>query len=181
MLRQCHVQHLRPCGTPHLHRLIYRFPGKLDVLQSTPYAEALDAFIRSLTERSIRARFHGPALCDPEQRRTWIAKFIDGINDGHILACFAQQGPDVIGIAEAYRLAEINTAEFSLLISDAYQGRGIGGRLLQHLEAGGRLEGIDMFMATIDDERDANEPVRRLLTAHGYRHSCADAVWAKRL
>lgn len=94
------------------------------------------------------------------------------------MACLAQEGRDVVGIAEAYRLAEDNAAEVSLLVGDALQGKGVGSRMLRHLEEKGRQAGIDILMASIDD---MNVPAQRMMTANGYRYRHADAVWAKTL
>jgi acetyltransferase len=56
-------------------------------------------------------------------------------------------------------------AEFSLLVADQWQGRGVGSRLLEHLIEVARREGITRIYA---DVSEANLRMRRLCARLGF-------------
>ena len=62
------------------------------------------------------------------------------------MALVAVHEGDIVGVGR-YDVTEGRTAEVAFLVEDAYQGRGIGSLLLQHLTAYARLRGIERFEA----------------------------------
>ena len=55
----------------------------------------------------------------------------------------------IAGIARLIRLHNSNTAEFSLIVADDYQGHGLGTEMIRRLIEVGREEGLDRIVAEI--------------------------------
>ena len=55
----------------------------------------------------------------------------------------------VIGIGRYDRLQDGRTAEVAFNISDAYQGKGVGSVLLEHLAAVAQEHGVTKFVADV--------------------------------
>ncbi len=55
----------------------------------------------------------------------------------------------IAGIARLIRLNNSNTAEFSLIIADDYQGHGLGTEMVRRLIEVGQQEGVDLMVAEI--------------------------------
>ena len=73
--------------------------------------------------------------------------------------------PEVLGIARLIKLRGTKDAEFSLLISDRQQRRGLGTELLRRLIEVGREEKLERIVAEILPD---NSGMRRLCTALGF-------------
>jgi RimJ/RimL family protein N-acetyltransferase len=59
-----------------------------------------------------------------------------------------------------------DTAEFAIVIGDAFQGRRLGTLLARELAAAARAVGIRRFAATMLGENDAIRRLMRTITAH---------------
>lgn len=75
------------------------------------------------------------------------------------LAIVALIGDEVVGVARYDRTAD-GLAEVAVVVEDAWQGRGIGSRLLWRISAAARARGIEAFEAEVLGE---NRPMMGLL------------------
>ncbi len=117
-------------------------------------ADALLAFFRSLSERSLYLRFHGYAgldarLVEPLLEPDWVER-------GALLGALADtDGEQVVAVANYVRLRDPAVAEAAFAVADAHQRRGIGTRLLERLAARASEVGIERFVAEVlADNRD---------------------------
>ncbi|HZR94236.1 MAG TPA: GNAT family N-acetyltransferase [Gaiellaceae bacterium] len=107
-------------------------------------APALLDFFSGLSERSRYLRFHGfpalgPALVEPVLDPDWDER-------GALLGTL---GDGVVALANYARLRDRRAAEVAFTVDDAYQGRGIGTRLLEQLAAAAAEVGIEEFVAEV--------------------------------
>lgn len=75
------------------------------------------------------------------------------------LAMIAEVDDEVIGVAR-YDRVTADEAEVAVVVEDAWQGRGVGTRLLWRLSAAARERGLQAFVAEVQGE---NRPMMRLL------------------
>jgi acetyltransferase len=68
---------------------------------------------------------------------------------------------EILGVGRLTRLRDENEAEFAILISDKWQGHGLGTRLLELLVQIGRAEGLSGIMAHILPENSAMQHVAK--------------------
>src|ERR687891_2754308 len=111
-------------------------------------ADALLEFFGSLSERSLYLRFHGfpqfgPRLVEPLLEPDWEER-------GVLLGALAgEDGERLVGVASYMRLRDPALAEAAFTVADAYQGRGVGTRLLEQLAARAAEVGIERFVAEV--------------------------------
>jgi acetyltransferase len=120
--------------------------------------ERVQQFVRRLSARSRLERFFAPlAELSPKQ----LERITSG--SGLSLAALDEQG-SIVALAE-YACGDPGRAEIALVVADAWQGRGLGGRLLavllEHARQAGlsRLEGVT---------RTGNDAMRGLATKLGF-------------
>jgi len=112
--------------------------------------EAMTAFHETLSPRSVYRRFFSahPHLSSGELERFTHVDYADR------MAFVATAGPDIVAVGRYERLAGTDEAEVAFVVTDDYQGRGIGSRLLVHLAAAARSRGIARFHAqTLSENR----------------------------
>jgi RimJ/RimL family protein N-acetyltransferase len=118
-----------------------------------------EAFLR-LSDETRRLRFLVPK---PRLTSTELRYFTEVDRSSHValVAVLAEEPGAIIAVGRFVRLVEDPmTAEFAIVVGDAYQSRGLGTELAQRLSAEARLRGVRRFTATILSE---NVAVRRLL------------------
>ncbi len=71
--------------------------------------------------------------------------------------------PAVVGVGRLNKIPGTPDAEFAILLSDAYQGRGLGSGLLQELIGFGREAGVREIIGEIHPENQAMKAVCRKL------------------
>lgn len=76
------------------------------------------------------------------------------------LAIVALVGKEIVGVAR-YDVLRPGIAEVALVVEDAWQGRGIGSRLLWRISAAARRRGVEAFEAEVLGE---NRPMMGLLS-----------------
>jgi predicted N-acetyltransferase YhbS len=80
------------------------------------------------------------------------------------LAIVAQVDDEVVAVGRFDRITGTDEAEIAITVEDAWQGRGLGTRLLWRLSAAARERGIAAFVATVQGE---NRPMMGLLQVIG--------------
>ncbi|SDI32900.1 Acyl-CoA synthetase (NDP forming) [Arthrobacter subterraneus] len=108
-------------------------------------ADAVQAFHMRQSQNSIYLRFftYKSSLSEKELKR-----FTEVDHVGRV-AFVVTRGQDIIGIGRYDRLDNPDEAEVAFNVSDAYQGRGLGSILLEHLAAAARENGIRRFTAEV--------------------------------
>ncbi len=112
---------------------------------------AMSAFHESLSPRSVYRRFFfaHPHLSPGEVERFTTVDYVDR------MAFVVVDGRQIVGVGRYERLDGSDEAEVAFVVTDAYQRRGIGALLLDHLAGAARPHGISRFMAqTLSENRD---------------------------
>jgi GNAT superfamily N-acetyltransferase len=106
-------------------------------------ADGLRCFHSRLSHESIVLRFFGPhpRLSDPEVERF---THVDGVDRVALVAVLASE---IVAVARYDRPTGAEEAEVAFVVDDAYQGRGLGTILLQHLAETARAHGIRRLSA----------------------------------
>jgi len=113
--------------------------------------EAMTAFHDSLSPRSVYRRFFSahPRLSVGEVERFTHVDYVDR------MAFVVTDEDRIVAVGRYERLPETDEAEVAFVVTDAYQHRGIGSRLLVHLAEAARGNGIAQFHAqTLSENRD---------------------------
>src|SRR5262245_10424795 len=124
------------------------------------------AFAHGLSSETRYNRFLGagvrltPALLEKFTR-------IDFSRDMALIASTTIEGAETaIGVARYARLADGVTCEFAVTIADAWQGRGIGRRLLAMLVDSARGHGLQRLIGEV---LATNTPMLKLASSLGFR------------
>jgi len=123
-------------------------------------------FARKLSKETRYNRFLGGGVrLTPEMREKFTR--IDFSRDMALMATATIEGAETaIGVARYVRLADDVTCEFAITIADAWQGRGIGRKLLAMLVDAARGHGMRRI---IGDVLATNTPILRLAHSQGFR------------
>jgi GNAT superfamily N-acetyltransferase len=119
--------------------------GSVAVIRPATAADApsIQALVRGLTPTSRYSRFFsGVQELSPE----WLARFtrVDPRGDVSLLATVVRDGREtLVGMAQYAADPYPERCDFAVLVADAWQGRGIGKRLLRNLECVARAAGIE--------------------------------------
>lgn len=126
-------------------------------------AEGLVALHTRLSSETIYSRFFSPhpRLSEPELRRFVNVDHVDRM----ALVATGAEGA-IVAVARYDRHPGSDWAETAFLVEDAYQGRGIGTLLLEHLAAYARQQGIFRFVA---ETLLSNAAMRRVFRNAGFR------------
>ena len=140
------------------------YPSGLDVdeqlrdgshVQVRPIREsdgpAMTAFHETLSPRSVYRRFFfaHPRLSPGEVERFIHVDYVDR------MAYVVTDDERIVGVGRYERLVGTDQAEVAFVVTDAYQRRGIGPLLLDHLAEVARGHGIHRFVAqTLSENRD---------------------------
>lgn len=124
-------------------------------------------FHGTLSERSVYQRYFFPLKLEQRIAHERLARlcFIDYDREMALIAV----GPDpesgrrqIFGVGRLSKVPGLREAEFALLLSDRWQGQGIGTRLLEMLVQVGRDEGLERIFADIlRDNHDMQDLCRR--------------------
>lgn len=108
-------------------------------------ADAVQAFHMRQSQASIYLRFftYKSSLSAKELKRFTEVDHMERV------AFVVTRGEDIIGIGRYDRLDDPDAAEVAFNVSDAYQGKGLGSILLEHLAAAARENGIRRFTAEV--------------------------------
>jgi len=120
----------------------------------------ISAALARLSQETIRRRFLAakPTFSTSELR--YLTE-VDGHNHLALAAVLADDPEALVGVARCVRLPDAaDTAEFAIVVADAYQGRRLGTLLARELARAARAVGIRRFAATMLSD---NAAVRRLM------------------
>jgi len=120
----------------------------------------ISAALGRLSQETIRRRFLAakPTFSTSELR--YLTE-VDGHNHLALAAVLADDPEALVGVARCVRLPDApDTAEFAIVVADAFQGRRLGTLLARELAGAARAVGIRRFAATMLSD---NAAVRRLM------------------
>lgn len=128
--------------------------------------ELESAFVRGLSLETRHSRLLGGARAiTPEYIESLIR--VDYSRDMAIAATLPQGDKEVlIGVARYVRDREGRAAEFAIVVTDAWQGRGIGRRLIEKLTAVARSRGLERLYGNV---LAINQPMLGLMGRLGFR------------
>ena len=116
--------------------------------------DALVRFFRELSDRSLYLRFHGHLTVD--ERLVEPVVDPDWTDRGALLGSVVESDEErVVALANYVRLRDPLTAEVAFAVSDAYQARGIGTRLVEQLAARAASHGIERFVGEVMGDNSA--------------------------
>jgi len=162
---------IRPYPTEYLCRAILRDGTRIVIRPIRPDDEPLvSLFHRTLSEQSVRMRYMQAMKLDDRTAHQRLAR-ICFIDYGREIALVAERelpgdGREIVAVGRLSRdrLAG-EDAEFSLLVADPWQERGVGGELLGRLIEVGQREKISRIYA---DVLGANLRMQRLCSRLGF-------------
>ena len=126
---------------------------------------ALVRFFRGLSPESRHLRFHGGVNVD----EATVGPMLDP--DWKERGALSARSPvptgaeRVVALASYVRLRDPRTAEVAFAVDDAFQGRGVGTRLLERLAAHATSAGIERFVAEV---LPANRAMLRVFEDAGF-------------
>jgi len=123
--------------------------------------------LRRLSDQSVQRRFLTPKRSFSSTELRYLTE-IDAVDHVALIAMDPNDlAPGLIAVGRFVRLAEDpEAAEIAIVVSDDWQGRGLGSLLGGHLTHAARNRGIKRFTATMAAD---NRPAHRLmakLTSH---------------
>jgi acetyltransferase len=129
------------------------------------------AFHGTLSERSVYLRYLHPMTLTQRVAHERLARicFVDYDREMVLVAERRDPGTgtrEILAIGRLSRLPWRREAEFALLVSDPFQGHGLGTELLRRLVVFGRAEGLERIVGYISAE---NRPMLTLARALGFR------------
>lgn len=125
-------------------------------------ADAIVALHSRFSERTRYLRYFGPYPRIPARD---LARFVT-VDHRDREALVVSAGGQLVAVGRYERLgADADDAEVAFVVEDAYQGRGIGSVLLEHLAAAARDAGIRRFVAEVLPE---NGGMLRVFAEAGY-------------
>lgn len=117
----------------------------------------LTSSFEKLSSQSKYQRFFSPVERLSEKDLEYLTE-VDHVNHEALIAIDPDDG-DLVGVARYVRIEPPNRAEIAVIVSDHWQGRGLGNVLLEGLVARARAAGIDEFLAVV---LRSNEEARTL-------------------
>ena len=117
---------------------------------------AVEAWVAGLSEQTRYFRLHGAVSADAG---TLVAPLF--VPNPQRLVVLAWEDPKGVVVGGAQCVLTAGPAEFAMVVTDAWQRRGVGTRLLDALMARARLHGVRAFRGAV------------LASNHGMRTFCA--------
>lgn len=127
----------------------------------------LAAFHETLSERTVRMRYFSPLQLGTRIAHDRLMRVCFNDYDRELALVAELRAADgkraIVGVGRLSRVPGQNEAEFAALVSDAYQGKGIGSQLVAHLLEIAQKEKIGKVVADIlNENREMQHICRRL-------------------
>ena len=121
-------------------------------------------FHGTLSEETVHFRYFGAAKLEKRIAHERLTRICFNDYDREIALVAVRQNPDtkedeIIGTGRLIKAYNGSQAQFAILISDAFQGHGLGTYLLSRLVEIGRQEGVDRIIGHILPENHAMRSV----------------------
>jgi acetyltransferase len=126
---------------------------------------ALVRFHQTLSERTVYFRYLQMIHLNQRTAHERLTRmcFIDYDRE---MALVATRDSEIIAVGRMHKLHSSNEAEFAVVVSDAWQGKGLGSELLRRLLDIAREEGVERIVADIHTE---NMTMQRMCRSLGFR------------
>jgi GNAT superfamily N-acetyltransferase len=129
--------------------------------------DGLTAAVGRTSAQSLYRRFFG-AKRDFSDKEVAFFVNVDFISHVALVAVAEEGGQAVIAAGGRYIMQQPGTAEVAFVVTDQYQGQGIGAALLRHLAMIGRDAGLKEFTAEVLPE---NAPMLKVFEKSGLKSS----------
>ncbi|HET9870865.1 MAG TPA: GNAT family N-acetyltransferase, partial [bacterium] len=161
---------IRPYPVQYVKTVALKDGTKVTFRPIRPEDETLmHAFHQSLSERSVYMRYFEPLHFSERVAHERLIRicFIDYAREMALVADYqdASGKHEILGVGRLSPGRDPLEREFSLLVSDQWQNRGLGSALLSELAGIGRSEGLAAIQGHILPE---NQPMRRLCERLGF-------------
>jgi acetyltransferase len=126
-------------------------------------------FHESLSEQTVRLRYFYPMKLSARVDHDRLSRIVFNDYDREIaLVAEIHEGGEskIIGVGRLTKVFGTDEAEFAILVSDPYQGQGLGTELLSRLKDIGRQEGIKLIFGKILYE---NQNMQRVTDRLGFK------------
>ena len=126
-------------------------------------------FHANLSDRSVYMRYFGSLSLRTRVSHERLVRICFGDYDREIALVAergSSEGNEIIGVARLSRVHGTREAEVAVLVTDRYQGRGLGAELLRQAVRVARLEGITALSAQMMPD---NRPMQSLTKALGFK------------
>ena len=128
-------------------------------------------FHESLSEETVRFRYFATLRLEHRVAHERLTQMCFNDYDREIAMVATREAPEtkeeeILGIARLIKVHGVNEAEFAVLISDQWQGHGLGTHLLELLFDIGRKEGLDRIIGHVLPE---NHPMLKLCRKVGFK------------
>jgi acetyltransferase len=160
---------IRPYPTQYVESWTSKGGVPLTVRPIRPEDEPLMvAFHGTLSDRSVYLRYLHAMQLSQRVAHERLARicFIDYDRELALVAERRDPGndPEILGVGRLSKTAGGNAeAEFAILVSDSFQGQGLGTELLRRIIRWGRDEGLERIIGYISSENDAMQRIARKL------------------
>lgn len=126
---------------------------------------AIAEMLAELSQQTVERRYFRPGRLSPEAARRESDRLMRVSYDGAVLVAELCDGGAIVAVAElACRDDTPDAAEGAIVVTDAFQGEGIGHALAEQLGDLARAAALTSVRATV---RADNIPVRRLIASLG--------------
>jgi acetyltransferase len=131
-------------------------------------SEGLARFYQGLTRDTLRQRFHC-AFSGLTAQRVRALSDLSQVDHAHLMVLVAtsmdEQGREQVLAQAGWQVVEEGVAEFALVVADAWQGQGLGMRLMQALLQGASQRNLKWLKGTV---LSGNEPMLALMRRSGF-------------
>jgi acetyltransferase len=123
-------------------------------------------FHSTLSEETVHFRYFGLPKLEQRVAHERLTRICFNDYDRGIALVAIRQEPEtkadeVIGVGRLIKLLGVKKAEFAIVISDRFQGLGLGSRFLELLVDIGRQEGVERIIGNILSENHAMQQVSK--------------------
>jgi acetyltransferase len=158
---------IRPYPTRHVSRWTLRDGSSVTIRPIRPEDEPLMVqFHGTLSESSVYSRYFSVMKLDERTAHDRLARvcFIDYDREmALVVERSVGKNREIVAVGRLSRLRGVDEAEFAILVSDRWQGQGLGSALLRRLVAIGRQEKLGLITADILPDNHRMQAIARKL------------------